>query len=152
MATVYLSLGSNLGNRKSFLQRAISLIGNDIGDILLESDIYESEAWAYKSENMFLNMAICITTSLLPEDVLVNAKKIERKMGRQFSKGGYSDRPIDIDIIFYDDQVISTPELIIPHPHMASRLFVLHPLSDIAPDYIHPVLKKSVQSLLNNLS
>ena len=152
MAKVYLSLGSNLGNRKSFLQRAISFIDNDIGEVKYESDIYESEAWGYKSENMFLNMAVCITTSLLPEALLADIKKIEGEMGRQYSKSGYSDRHIDIDIIFYDDQVISTPGLTIPHPHMASRLFVLKPLSDIAPDFIHPVLKESVQSLLNKLA
>lgn len=152
MATVFLSLGSNLGNRKSLLQRAILLIGNDIGEILLESDIYESEAWGYMSENKFLNMAICISTKLLPEVLLGDLKKIEGTMGRKKSTGGYIDRSIDIDIIFYDDLVISKPEITIPHPHMANRRFVLQPLNDIAPDFIHPVLKKSVQNLLNNLA
>lgn len=152
MASVFLSLGSNLGDRKKSLEKALSLIEDDIGEVLSKSGIYETDAWDYKSENMFLNMAICITTSLLPEALLADIKKIEGKMGRQYSKVGYSDRPIDIDIIFYDDLIISTPEITIPHPHMASRRFVLQPLSDIAPDLIHPVLKKSVQTLLNKLA
>lgn len=152
MARVFLSLGSNLGDRKKSLEKAISLIEVDIGEVLQRSEICETDAWGFGSKKKFLNMAICTITFLLPGDLLKGLKKIERTMGRQESKGGYNDRPIDIDIIFYDDLVISTPELIIPHPLMEKREFVLEPLNQIATDFIHPVLKESVQSLLNKLS
>jgi 2-amino-4-hydroxy-6-hydroxymethyldihydropteridine diphosphokinase len=140
-----------MGDRRKFLSEAISHIDSAFGEVLLKSEIYETEAWGYKSNNKYLNMAICISTELLPEALLDGLKKTERKMGRKESVGGYTDRPIDIDIIFYDDLVISTPEITIPHPHMESRRFVLEPLNDIAPEYIHPVLNKTVLKLLKNM-
>lgn len=152
MASVFLSLGSNLGDRKKSLEKAISLIEADIGAVLQRSDFIETEPWGFGSKKRFLNMVICLNTLLRPEDLLYSLKKIESTMGRGESKGGYHDRPIDVDIIFYDDLVISTTELIIPHPLMEKREFVLEPLNQIAPDFIHPVLKESVQSLLNKLA
>ncbi len=152
MARVFLSLGSNLGDRRKSLEKAISLIEADIGNILITSAIYETEAWGYKSQNKFLNMALCINTSFLPEDLLKAINKIEQTMGRRKPEAGYSDRPIDVDIIFYDDLVVASEQLSIPHPLMEKRRFVLEPINEIAPDFIHPVLKTTVQSLLNNLA
>jgi len=152
MARVFLSLGSNLGDRRKSLEKAISLIEADIGNILITSAIYETDAWGYKSQNKFLNMALCINTSFLPEDLLKAINKIEQTMGRRKPEAGYSDRPIDVDIIFYDDLVVASEQLSIPHPLMEKRRFVLEPINEIAPDFIHPVLKTTVQSLLNNLA
>jgi len=150
MALVYLSLGSNLGDRRENLANALFQIETGIGRILEESGVHEYESWGYKSSNSFLNMAIVIDTSFMPDRLLEGLKNIESLLGRQESTGDYTDRSIDIDIIFYDKQVIDTPQLKVPHPLMEKRRFVLEPLNEIAPDFLHPVLKKRVHDLLNS--
>lgn len=130
---LYLSLGSNLGNRKELMTKAIEEIGKRIGAVVRQSSFYVTEPWGFQSDNAFLNACIYVETSLSPYAVLELTQAIERELGRvRKSKAGmYSDRPIDIDILLYDDLKMATPNLIIPHPLMAERDFVMKPLKEI---------------------
>ncbi|MBR5688655.1 MAG: 2-amino-4-hydroxy-6-hydroxymethyldihydropteridine diphosphokinase [Prevotella sp.] len=133
MATVYLSLGSNLGDKRRNIRRAIKKIGEQIGDVVRQSALYDTEPWGFESENTFVNAAVCVETTLEPHDLLATTQAIEREMGRKRkSKNGiYHDRVIDIDILLYDDLTIDTPDLRIPHPLMYERDFVMVPLKEI---------------------
>jgi len=135
MPVLYLSLGTNLGDRRSNLETALELIGREIGTVMLASDIIETEPWGFDSSNRFLNMAVKVETSMQPLEVLQTTQEIERKLGRSHKtvNGEYHDRLIDIDILLYDDLVMNTPELTIPHPRMYEREFVMKPLLQIAP-------------------
>lgn len=153
MAIVHLCLGSNLGNREDYFKKAMNEIENRIGPIVALSSFYETEAWGYESGNKFLNACIAVNTTLSSKDCLFQLKDIEMILGRlKTAKNNYSDRVIDIDIIFYDNLVLETPELTIPHPKMQERLFVLNPLFEIAPDYNHPVFNKTVRTLLSEIN
>lgn len=136
MATLYLSLGTNLGDRQKNLSLALELIGREVGTVLSASDIIETEPWGFDSSNRFLNMAVKVETHLQPFEVLHTTQEIERKLGRthKTAAGEYHDRPIDIDILLYDDLVMNTTELTIPHPLMHERQFVMKPLLQIAPE------------------
>lgn len=136
MATLYLSLGTNLGQRQSNLDTALTLIGQRIGTVQAKSGVIETEPWGFESSNRFLNMAVKVETRLEPMDVLQTTQMIEREMGRTAKSGteGYQDRIIDIDILLYDDLVMTTPELTIPHPLMYKRRFVMEPLMEISPE------------------
>ena len=138
MATMYLSLGTNLGNRHENLSRAQELIGREVGTVVSASDIIETEPWGFESSNRFLNMAVKVETTLQPLEVLHTTQEIERKLGRTQKSVNreYHDRMIDIDILLYDDLVMNTPELTIPHPLMYQREFVMKPLSQIAPELV----------------
>lgn len=142
--TVYLSLGSNLGNRQTNLDQALKLIGERmrLGKV---SSIYDTEPVGLTNQPRFLNLACEVFTRLSPEGLLALLKGIELKMGR-YSRTG-EPRIIDIDIVIFGDQVINTPNLVIPHPRMHERAFVLIPLTEIAPDVVHPVLKKTIKEL-----
>lgn len=141
---VFFSLGSNLGNRQENLDRALKMLSERmrIGEV---SSIYDTEPVGPIDQPRFLNLAVEAFTNLKPEGLLAMAKAIEQKMGR-YSRTG-EPRIIDIDILLYGDQVVDTPDLVIPHPRMAERSFVLVPMAEIAPDVIHPVLKKTVKEL-----
>lgn len=136
MATLYLSLGTNLGDRQKNLSCALELIGREVGTVVSASDPIETEPWGFESPNSFLNMAIKVDTTLQPTEVLHATQEIERKLGRtrKTTDGEYHDRLIDIDILLYDDLVMNTPELTIPHPLMYEREFVMKPLLQIAPE------------------
>lgn len=136
MATLYLSLGTNLGDRRSNLETAITHITQKVGTLQARSGIIETEPWGFDSSNRFLNMVIKIHTQLEPLEVLHTTQQIEKLMGRtaKSDKNGYQDRIIDIDILLYDEVVMNTPELTIPHPRMYERRFVMEPLAEIAPD------------------
>lgn len=153
MPNVYLSLGTNLGNKSNNINRAIELLQEQVGDLILLSALYQSEPWGFESENSFLNAAALFHTELKPLELLTATQKMEQKLGRKTKSSGttYSDRIIDIDILFYDDLVIKSPKLTIPHPHIASREFVLHPLEEIAPNLRHPILKQSISELYLSL-
>lgn len=138
MATLYLSIGSNLGDRQKNLSLALELIGHEVGTVVSASDIIETEPWGFDSANPFLNVAAKVETNLQPLDVLRVTQDIERKLGRvqKSVNREYHDRLIDIDILLYDDLVMNTPELTIPHPLMYQREFVMKPLSQIAPELV----------------
>ena len=149
MAIVYLSLGSNLGDRVGYLQQATSLLGmhSDI-NIVTTSSFYESEPWKMYSENWFVNAVIQITTSLSPENLLDECQRIEKQLGKISRQGkDYIDRTIDIDIIFYDKLILNNERLTIPHKHFHKRVFMLVPMLEIAEDFVHPFFGKTVASL-----
>ncbi len=129
----YLSLGSNLGDRHATMQSAILLLDSQAGSVDRVSSAIETEPWGFKSANKFLNMCVRITTNLSPEQLLATTKDIELQLGRTTKSvnGQYHDRPIDIDILTYDDLHINTPSLTLPHPHMHERDFVMIPLREI---------------------
>ena len=134
---VYLGLGSNLGNREENIRKAILLIGERVGTVLRQSSLIETEPWGFESENKFLNGVILCETQLTPRQLLKVTKKIERDLGRKKKSTSshfshlYKDRPIDIDILLYDDLTIDEPDLKIPHPLMQQRDFVMIPLNEI---------------------
>ena len=136
MATLYLSLGTNLGDRSGNLSRALELIGREVGTVISASDIMETEPWGFESSNRFLNMAVKVETTLQPFEVLHTTQEIERKLGRNHKTQNreYHDRLIDIDILLYDNLIMDTLELTIPHPLMYERDFVMEPLLQIAPE------------------
>ena len=149
MTTVYLGLGSNLGDRKQNLARALELLSQHL-KIEQVSSIYETEPVGYEQQPLFLNAVCRISTELNPEKLLRLAKKIEAKLGRAPSFPN-APRPIDIDILLYGDEVFSDKELTIPHPRLAERAFVLMPLAEIAPDLVHPKNEKTIKELLDDL-
>lgn len=133
MHKVYLSLGSNLGDRKYEIKRAVELIGERIGAVERVSSLYETEPWGFSSDNMFVNAAVCVSTRLTPRALLEATQAIERDMGRTVKSvnGQYHDRTIDIDILLYDNIKVDEPDLKIPHPLMNERDFVMKPLKEI---------------------
>lgn len=149
MAIAYLALGTNIGNRRRNMITAAALLAERVGDVLALSGFYETEPWGFQSENTFLNAALRLETSLSPLELLKATQQIEVEMGRtQKSNGTYHDRIIDIDILLYDDLILQTPELTLPHPLMQDRRFVMEPLLEIAPNVVHPVFKKTIVSLI----
>lgn len=133
MHTVYLSLGSNLGDRKATMRRAIGLLNERAGSVDRQSSFIVTEPWGFESTNKFLNMCVRLLTTLSPEQLLMATKQIERELGRtqKSVNGQYHDRPIDIDILMYDDVHIDSNDLTLPHPHMQEREFVMKPLREI---------------------
>lgn len=149
MAIAYLALGTNIGNKRRNMITAAALLAERVGDVLALSGFYETEPWGFRSDNTFLNAALQLETSLSPLELLKATRQIEIEMGRtQKSNGAYHDRIIDIDILLYDDLILRTPELTLPHPLMHERQFVMEPLAEIAPNVIHPVLKKPVIEII----
>ena len=147
MRKIYLSIGSNKGNRYSFIKEALRLIRKDIGKVILMSKIYETKSWGFHSDD-FLNICIMIKSDLLPAELLNKLKNIEHKIGRIGNSNEISAREIDIDILFYSDKILDHKDLIIPHPRLHLRNFVLYPLNDIASEFIHPILLKPINELL----
>ena len=137
---VYLGLGSNLGDREAIINQAIDLIGKRVGKVVRQSSLIETEPWGFESENKFLNGVILCETSLTPRRLLKTTQSIERTLGKNHSHAtersstvNYHDRPIDIDILLYDDLTVDEPDLKIPHPLMHERDFVMIPLKQIKP-------------------
>ena len=147
---VYLLLGSNLGNRKEILDKAIELINDKIGVIISKSKDYETKPWGVTDQPDFLNLAISIYTTLKPLEILQQTQAIENQLGR-VRKEKWGARLIDIDIMFYGNEIINEPNLKVPHPLMQERDFALIPLSEIAPHFVHPVLGKTVLELRNRI-
>ncbi len=168
MNRVTLLIGGNEGDRALLIDQATEQIRQRIGSVVALSSVYETEPWGnfeienskFKIEN-FLNRALLVETTLSPWQVLRTALAIEKDLGRvrphlspftfHLSPRIYHSRPMDIDIIFYDDLVLDTPELTLPHPRMHLRQFVLEPLAEIMPDYVHPTLQKSITQLLHEI-
>ena len=149
LVTVYLCLGSNMGDRKENIEKAMEYLSQKLR-ITGKSSVYDTEPVGNPEQPHFLNMVCQLKTMLKAADLLVLAKAIERKQGRMPGRAN-SPRPIDIDILFYGDEVINTPDLTIPHPRLTQRAFVLVPLAEIAPALVHPVNKKTVKELLKEL-
>lgn len=140
---LYLSLGSNLGDRRQLLQRAVALIGERVGVVERTSSFIETEPWGFESDNQFLNACVLVSTKLPPHEVLRVTKQIERELGRMRKSidGHYSDRPIDIDMLLYDDLHLNDSDLVLPHPHMTERDFVMIPLREIMPPHLFSKLQ-----------
>lgn len=149
MATVYLGLGTNLGDKEANLRTAIYKLQERIGKQVSLSSFYETAPWGFESDHSFLNAAIGLETNLSPIEILHITQEIEKELGRtkKSVNGSYSDRLIDIDILLYDTLVLQTPELTIPHPLMTERDFVMKPLIEIAGNVIHPTLQKTLSEL-----
>lgn len=147
-ATTYIALGSNQGRRFAYLQKAVDAIFEGIGRVLNISSIYETPSWGFEGAD-FLNACLRVKTYCSAEEVLEKLLAIEQKFGRKRSENGYTNRTLDLDILFYDQQKIQTERLNVPHPRLIDRLFVLQPLHDIAPDFVHPDNGKSVAELLS---
>lgn len=150
MINVFLLLGSNLGNRELFLQQAVQLIEQNIAPVTKASGIYETQSWGKTDEPDYLNQVVQLQTELPAQTVLKRILNIEIMLGRKRDVK-WGSRIIDIDILFYGDKIINEPELIVPHPELHNRRFTLEPLEELAPDFLHPVLKKSVLKLKKEL-
>ena len=148
--TLYLGLGTNQGNKEINLTRAIELLSLAFGHCTAKSAFIETAPWGFNSNNTFLNCCIAFYTALQPQQILVTTERIERELGRttKSTGGTYHDRIIDIDILLYGSETISTERLTIPHPLMHQRLFVLQPLAQIANNITHPTLHKTIGELL----
>jgi 2-amino-4-hydroxy-6-hydroxymethyldihydropteridine diphosphokinase len=151
MKNVYLLLGSNLGDRKMFLQQAIMHISYDIAPTVVISSVYETQSWGKTDEPDYLNMVIEVTTDLPAKTILDKVLAIEQVMGRKREEK-WGSRIIDIDILYYNQNIIDEPGLQIPHPQLHKRRFTLEPLAEIAPNFIHPILRKSNTQLKNELA
>ena len=148
MNKVFLITGGNIGNRKKNLKTAATLIEKQIGKIIKSSKIYETDAWGITDQPSFYNQVHIVESKLPAQEIINSILKIEEKMGRIRTIKNAA-RIIDIDILFFNDEIINEPDLIIPHTEISNRRFVLMPLNELAPDMIHPVLKKSIQELLS---
>jgi len=146
----YLGLGSNMGNRQHNLDKALELLSQRLR-VEKVSSVYDTEPIGNINQPRFLNLVCQVYTRLAPTELLALAKGIESKLGRAFGKSN-APRPIDIDILFYNDRVIETPELVVPHPKLTERAFVLVPLDEIAPGLVHPVAGKTVKELLGEVT
>lgn len=159
MAKVYIGLGTNLGDKEQNLRNAVQKIEEQIGKVVSLSAFYMTAPWGFASDNGFLNAAACVETDLSPLDVLQETQMIERELGRTKKSvdGVYSDRLIDIDLLLYEDLILtvvspSGAELNLPHPLMTERDFVMQPLAEIAPELRHPVLGKTMKEIISSFS
>lgn len=149
MADAYIAYGSNLRDRLTTVHAAIDQVA-DLGVGITVSPIYESVPVGYLEQPLFLNGVVHVKTNVSPTQLLADLQNIEKHLGRKRSFPN-APRTIDLDILLYDDRVITTPELVVPHPRMHERLFVLAPLNDLAPDLVHPILGQRVADLLQSL-
>lgn len=153
MHCVFLSFGSNLGDRRKNIEEAYRKIEMRIGKLISKSAFHITLPEGFESEYRFVNSVCSVLTPIEPRDVLLETQRIERELGRteKSSGSGYADRIIDIDVLMYDDCIVESPDFILPHPRFHTRDFVLAPFAEIAPEVIHPVLKKSIGALKSDL-
>lgn len=147
---VIIGLGSNLGDRFAALSRALRLLSEEAGDIITASSVWETEPWGFDADDQFLNMVVVLDTGKQPRQLMQLFRSLEGRMGRRRSGGGrYESRIIDIDILLWQERVISMPGLEVPHPKLADRRFVLEPLYEVAPGAVHPVTGLTVKEMLD---
>jgi len=150
--SVFILLGSNLGDRELLVNQACKMIEERCGEIVAKSRLYESEPWGFKAEHWFLNQVVEIATAMSPDELMQTLLAIEETLGRDRSTPheGYVSRPMDLDILYWgDDLIVENQHVIVPHPRLHQRRFTLIPLCDIAPDYVHPIKKKTNRQLLD---
>ena len=151
MNGVYLLLGSNLGDRESYITGATNLLAERVGTVEVVSSYYETASWGKTEQPDFINQAIYLQTNLSPQELLITILDIEKQFGRQrIEKWG--SRTIDIDILFYADMIIKESDLVVPHPYLHERAFALLPLAEIAPEYVHPLMNKTILDLCDSLA
>lgn len=152
---IYIGLGSNQGNREQLIKEAMALLSVALGEPLSQSSMIETEPWGFSSPYPFLNMVARFVAAVSPMELLDTTEEIERRLGRlakSTPSAGYSDRPIDIDILLYGSQVINEERLVVPHPRMHERMFVLQPLVEIAPTLKHPITGETVLNMKDKLA
>ena len=150
----YLNIGSNIGDRRDNLYRAVVALSAGMGGCAVSS-IVESEPWGFESDNRFMNIGVWLSSDITPQEMLDYIHKIERRLGsgsHRDDQGGYIDRLVDIDIMAIDDLVIDTPTLQVPHPHLSERDFFLRPMMQLAPDWHHPVNGLTARQMLEKMS
>ena len=149
--SVFVLLGSNLGDRELLVNQACKMMGKRCGEIVAKSRLYESEPWGFQAEHWFLNQVVELKTSLSPDALMTELLAIEKELGRDRTTPheGYVSRPIDLDILYFGDKIIETQLVTAPHPRLHQRRFTLLPLCDVAPDFVHPILKKTNLQLLD---
>jgi 2-amino-4-hydroxy-6-hydroxymethyldihydropteridine diphosphokinase len=147
MNKVFLLIGGNMGDRLQNLHQAITLLSATCGPVIQQSAVYETAAWGKTDQAAFLNQALLLTTELSARELITTVLSVEEQMGRHRTER-FGPRVIDIDIMFYNEDIINEPHLTVPHPQMQNRLFVLIPLNELAPMFVHPVLKKTIEQLL----
>lgn len=148
MTQIVLGFGSNLGDRLQLIEQAYELVQERIGEKILVSSMIETKPWGFHSENLFMNSVASFNTSLSAQDCLKEINKIEAELGRKRSgQAGYESRTMDIDILFYGNEVIDEENLKVPHPLLHKRDFVLIPLKEIMPQFVHPVLKQQIKDI-----
>lgn len=153
MAQVVLLTGGNLGPVAQNLSTAREALEQCVGPIIRASSVRESDAWGFEAKERFLNQVLILTTTLEPEQVLTCCQHIEQRLGRHRKpNSGYTSRTLDIDILFYDNRILDTEQLTLPHPRIAEREFVLAPLEEVLPDYIHPIWGKTIRQLHHELA
>ncbi len=152
MTRVYFLLGGNIGNREELLSEAIRKMTNQLGKCVQTSSLYETEPWGFTHEQNFLNQVVVFDSELAALDILDKTQAIEKELGRVRKTTQYCERTIDIDILFYGDERIENERLSVPHPRIQERSFALHPLAELIPEFIHPILKKSIKQLKEECS
>jgi len=150
MHQVFLGIGGNTGNKHDNFDKVYTFIKNELGEIIKRSSVYETPPWGFDAKENFWNQVLVIETGFSPEELLQKLTNIENCFGRERGTAGYTSRKMDIDILYFDELVIETEKLTIPHPQIANRLFVLVPLAEIAPEFVHPLLKTTSLQLLEN--
>ena len=149
--SVLVLLGSNLGDRELLINQACKMMGERCGTIVAKSRVYETEPWGFQADNSFLNQVVRLDTALSPDELMLTLLAIEKELGRDRSTPheGYVSRPIDLDILYFSDKIIDSQLVTAPHPRLHQRRFTLLPLCDVAPDFVHPLLKKTNLQLLD---
>ncbi len=141
MHKVFLGIGGNIGNKADNFNKVYTFIKNELGEIIKSSSVYESPPWGFSADENFWNQVLVLETGFLPLDILQKVTEIENQFGREREIGKYNSREMDIDILYFDDLIIETEKLTIPHPRIQQRRFVLVPLNEIAPNFMHPKLR-----------
>ncbi len=150
MHKVFLGIGGNIGNKHDNFNKVYHIIKNELGKIIKSSPVYETPPWGFNAKENFWNQVLIIETNLSPEELLQKVTEIESRFGRVRDIGKYNSREMDIDILYYDDMFMETDNLIIPHPKIHQRKFVLVPLNEIAPDFKHPLFRLTSMQMLEN--